>query len=43
MSPTMVFLRNAIENSPKTQREIARDAGFANANALSATQQKRAV
>ena len=35
VSPTMVFLRNAIENSPKTQREIARDAGFANANALS--------
>jgi transcriptional regulator with XRE-family HTH domain len=31
----MVFLRNAIEESPKTQREIARDAGFANANALS--------
>lgn len=35
LSPTMVFLRNAIEESPKTQKEIARDAGFANPNALS--------
>lgn len=34
-SPTMIFLRNAIEESPKTQREIAQDAGFANPNALS--------
>lgn len=34
-SPTMIFLRNAIEESPKTQKEIARDAGFANPNALS--------
>ncbi|WP_439524872.1 helix-turn-helix domain-containing protein [Marivita sp.] len=34
-SLTMIFLRNAIEESPKTQKEIARDAGFVNANALS--------
>lgn len=34
-SPTMIFLRNAIKESPKTQREIAQDAGFANPNALS--------
>ena len=34
-SLTMIFLRNAIEESPKTQREIARDAGFPNPNALS--------
>lgn len=34
-SPTTNFLRDAIENSPKTQREIARDAGFAHPNALS--------
>ncbi len=34
-SPTMIFLRNAIEESSKTQREIAQDAGFANPNALS--------
>lgn len=34
-SPTMIFLRNAIEESPKTQKEIARDAGFESPNALS--------
>lgn len=35
VSTTANFLRNAIEQSPKTQREIARDAGFAAPNALS--------
>src|SRR6056297_1733598 len=35
ISPTSSFLRNAIEDSPETQREIARDAGFSSANALS--------
>lgn len=34
-SPTTNFLRDAIENSPKTQREIAKAAGFAHPNALS--------
>jgi len=35
VSPTLAFLRDAIEQSPKTQREIARDAGFPAPNALS--------
>lgn len=35
VSPTTAFLRDAIENSPKTQREIAEAAGFAHPNALS--------
>jgi|SRR6056297_110029 len=35
ISPSATFLRTAIENSPKTQREIARDAGFATPNVLS--------
>jgi transcriptional regulator with XRE-family HTH domain len=35
ISPTTNFLRDAIENSPKTQREIAQAAGFAHPNALS--------
>ena len=35
LSPTMTFLRTAIEQSPKTQREIARDAGFPAPNVLS--------
>jgi transcriptional regulator with XRE-family HTH domain len=35
VSPTSAFLRAAIERSPKTQREIARDAGFSAPNALS--------
>jgi len=34
-SPTTNFLRDAIQNSDKTQREIAKAAGFAHANALS--------
>lgn len=34
-SPTSAFLRNAIEQSPKTQREIARDIGLPHPNALS--------
>ena len=34
-SPTTNFLRDAIQNSPKTQREIAKAAGFAHPNALS--------
>jgi transcriptional regulator with XRE-family HTH domain len=34
-SLTTVFLRDAIQNSPKTQREIAQAAGFAHPNALS--------
>ncbi len=34
-SLTTVFLRDAIQNSPKTQREIAKAAGFAHPNALS--------
>lgn len=34
-SPTRFFLRDAISESPKTQREIAREIGLPNANALS--------
>ena len=34
-SPTAQHLYDSIERSPKTQREIARDAGFASPNILS--------
>jgi transcriptional regulator with XRE-family HTH domain len=34
-SPTAQYLRDAIETCDKTQREIARDAGFAHPNMLS--------
>lgn len=34
-SPTTNFLREAIQNSDKTQREIAKAAGFDHPNALS--------
>ncbi|GGC10561.1 hypothetical protein GCM10011363_29060 [Marivita lacus] len=35
VSPRSAFLRNTIEQSHKTQKEIARDAGLAHPNVLS--------